>query len=86
MPDSPNTADTLAWAYYSRGTYQFARDLLENAVNSNPDSAPMQYHLGMVCSKMRDPKNAAIHLKKALALAPNSEIAKDARIALQGLS
>jgi hypothetical protein len=46
----------------------------------------MQYHLGMVCSKMRDPKNAAIHLKKALALAPNSEIAKDARIALQGLS
>ena len=33
MPDSPNTADTLAWAYYHKGTYQFARDLLEDAIN-----------------------------------------------------
>jgi hypothetical protein len=31
MPNSPNTADTLAWAYYYKGTYGFARDLLEDA-------------------------------------------------------
>src|SRR3954451_6644114 len=34
MPDSPSTADTLAWAYYFKGTYGFARDLLEDAVKA----------------------------------------------------
>ena len=28
MPNSPNTADTLAWAYYYKGAYSFARDFL----------------------------------------------------------
>lgn len=85
MPDSPNTADTLAWAYYYKGTYQFARDLLEDAINTNPDSAPMQYHLGMVYTKLRDKHSALIHLKKALSLAHDSQTAKDARAALLGL-
>jgi len=85
MPSSPNTADTLAWAYYHKGTYSFARDLLEEAIKTDPNSAAMQYHLGMVYSKLRDKNNAAIHLKKAVSLAPDSPTAKDARAALQGL-
>jgi Tfp pilus assembly protein PilF len=85
MPNSPNTADTLAWAYYHKGTYAFARDLLEDAVKADPNSAGMQYHLGMVCSKMNDRNSATIHLKKAISLAPDSQPAKDARTALQGL-
>jgi tetratricopeptide (TPR) repeat protein len=85
MPNSPNSADTLAWAYYYKGTYGFARDLLEDAVKANPSSAAMQYHLGMVYSKMRDKTNAALHLKKAISLAPDSPTAKDAQAALQGL-
>jgi tetratricopeptide (TPR) repeat protein len=85
MPNSPNTADTLAWAYYHKGTYEFARDLLEEAVKSNPKDASTQYHLGMVYSKLRDKSNAEIHLKKALLLAPNSPVAKQAQAALQGL-
>jgi Tfp pilus assembly protein PilF len=85
MPNSPNSADTLAWAYYYKGTYGFARDLLEEAVKANPDSASMQYHLGMVYSKMRDRTNAEIHLKKAISLAPGTQDAKDAAAALQGL-
>jgi len=36
MPNSTNTADTLAWAYYYKGTYAFARDLLEDAIKVNP--------------------------------------------------
>jgi Flp pilus assembly protein TadD len=86
MPDSPNTADTLAWAYYYNGTYQFARDLLEDAVKTNPRSATMQYHLGMVDAKLRDKSSAANHLKRALALSPDSPVGKDAKAALQGLS
>jgi tetratricopeptide (TPR) repeat protein len=83
MPNSPTTADTLAWAYYNKGAYGFARGLLEDAVKAEPNSATMQYHLGMVYSKLRDKNNAAIHLKKAVSLAPDSPAAKDARAALQ---
>jgi tetratricopeptide (TPR) repeat protein len=85
MPNSPNTADTLAWAYYTKGTYSFARDLLEDAVKAEPNDASMQYHLGMVYSKLRDKSSAETHLKKAVSLAPDSPAAKDARTALEGL-
>ncbi len=84
-PNSPDTADTLAWAYYYKGTYSFARDLLEDAVKTNPNNAAMQYHLGMVYSKLSDKSNAVVHLKKAVSLAPDSPTAKDAKAALQGL-
>lgn len=85
MPNSTTTADTLAWAYYYKGTYGFARDLLEDAIKINPNSAAMQYHLGMVYSKLRDKNDAAIHLRKAMSLAPDSPTARDAQAALQGL-
>ena len=57
MPDSPNTAEILAWAYYYNGTYEFARNLLENAIGADPENATMQYHLGMVYGKLRDSNN-----------------------------
>lgn len=85
MPNSSSTADTLALAYYYKGAYGFARDLLEDATKSEPNNATMQYHLGMVYSKLLDKNNAAIHLKKAITLAPDSPTAKDAKAALQGL-
>jgi len=86
MPNSPNTADTLAWAYYYKGAYGFARDLLEDAVKADPNDATMQYHLGMAYSKLNNKSNAAMHLKNAISLDPNSPTAKDARAALGGLS
>ena len=85
-PNSPGTADTLAWAYYYKGTYGYARDLLEDAVKAQPGDATMQYHLGMVYSKLKDKANATVHLKKAISLQPNSPVAKDAQAALSGLS
>jgi Flp pilus assembly protein TadD len=85
MPNSPAAADTLAWAYYYKGTYGFARDLLEDALKTEPNNATMQYHLGMVYSKLRDKSSASVHLKKAASLAPDSPAAKDAQAALQGM-
>ncbi len=85
MPNSPNTADTLAWAYYYKGTYGSARDLLESALKISPDNASIQYHLGMTYSKLGDKANAILHLKKAAALAPNTQTQKDADKALQAL-
>jgi Flp pilus assembly protein TadD len=85
MPDSTNTADTLAWAYYCNGSYEFARNLLENAIGNDSNSATMQYHLGMVYSQLSDKTNAVVHLKKAASLAPDSPTAKDAKAALHRL-
>lgn len=85
MPDSPDAADTLAWAYYYKGTYGFARDLLEDAIKTNPNNAAMHYHLGMVYSKLSDKGAAQSHLKKAIALEPNSPSAKSAQAALNSL-
>jgi len=39
----------------------------------------------MVYAKLGDRSNAAIHLKKAISLAPDTPAAKDAKNALQGL-
>lgn len=86
MQNSPNTADTLAWAYYYKGIYGFARDLLEDAVKTQPDDAAIQYHLGMVYDKLREKNDAVIHLKKALSLAPDSPVGKSASAALRGIS
>lgn len=83
LPNSASTADTLAWVYYSKGTYASARDLLEEAVKAAPDDPAIQYHLGMTYNKLSDPANALIHLKKAASLAPDSEPGKDAQKALQ---
>ncbi len=85
MPNSPNTADTLAWAYYNKGTYGSARDLLETAEKTAPEDASIEYHLGMIYSKLGDKADAITHLKKASALAPNTRTQKDADQALQTL-
>lgn len=86
MPDSASTADTLAWAYYYKGTYESARDLLEDALKTAPEDPSIHYHLGMTYAKLSDKDDATTHLKKAAALAPNSQTAKDAEKALQQLS
>ena len=86
LPDSPDTADTLAWAYFHKGTYEFARDLLEEAVKAEPNNAQMQYHLGMVYRKLANKNDAQNHLKRAVALEPNSPTGKSAQAALNGAS
>ncbi|HVC46127.1 MAG TPA: tetratricopeptide repeat protein [Terracidiphilus sp.] len=85
MPNSPDTADTLAWAYYHKGTYQFARDLLEDALKETPNNATVQYHLGMVYLKLLDKGNAELHLKKAVTLGKGTPTAASAQSALQQL-
>ncbi|HEY6376674.1 MAG TPA: tetratricopeptide repeat protein [Edaphobacter sp.] len=86
MPNSDSTADTLAWVYYQKGSYSSARDLLEDALKTSPNNAAMHYHLGMTYSKLANTADAVNHLKKAVALAPNSQTSKDAEKALGSLS
>jgi tetratricopeptide (TPR) repeat protein len=60
LPNSTSTADILAWAYYKKGAYAFARDLLEDAVKTNGNNVAMQYNnLGMVHCELAN-KNSAV--------------------------
>ena len=85
LPDSPSTADTLAWVYYYKGIYPSALDLLQDATKADPTDVNIQYHLGMVYSKMGDKTNALVHLKKAVELAPATKAGKDAQTAISQL-
>ena len=82
FPDSPSTADTLAWVYYYKGNFSSALDLLQDAIKADPTDVNIQYHLGMVYSKMGDKTNALMHLKKAVELAPATKAGKDAQTAI----
>jgi tetratricopeptide (TPR) repeat protein len=86
LPDSSSTADTLAWVYYQKGNFTSARSLLEDALKTAPNNASMHYHLGMTYSKLANNADATLHLKKAAALAPNTQTAKDAEKALSSLT
>ncbi len=85
LPNSPDTADTLAWVYFHKGTYSLAKDLLEDAAKAEPNNASIHYHLGMTYSKLGNKADATAQLKKATELAPNTQTAKDASVALSGL-
>ncbi len=82
LPDSPSTADTLAWVYYYKGIYPSALDLLQDATKADPGDVSIQYHLGMTYAKMGDKANALVHLKKAVELAPTTKAGKDAQTAI----
>jgi tetratricopeptide (TPR) repeat protein len=85
MPTSPQTADTLAWIYYYKGNYGASREMLESALKTYPDDASMNFHLGMVYSKLNDKPNAVLHLKKAASLGPTTKAGKDASAELAKL-
>ena len=85
MPHSPDTADTLAWVYYHKGTFSTARGLLEDALKQNPENASMHYHLGMTYNMLGRKSDAEAQLKKAVSLDPNGKPGKDAAVALAKL-
>jgi Flp pilus assembly protein TadD len=85
MPNSPDTADTLAWVYYAKGNFNSAKDLLESTLKTSPENQALHYHLGMTYMKLNDKGNAQLHLKKAQSLGPNTKFGKDAGAQLQKL-
>jgi len=85
MPNSPQTADTLAWVYFAKGNYGAARDLLESALKETPENASMHLHLAMTYMKLNRNADAIPHLKKAASIDPNSKAAHDANAALAKL-
>jgi tetratricopeptide (TPR) repeat protein len=71
LPDVPNSADTLGWAYYNQGVYSAAIDLLQQAVKGDPKNASYYYHLGMAYEKQSNYSLAKKQFESALAVNPN---------------
>src|SRR5207245_6497683 len=46
-PEDPHISDTLGWILYKRGVYQRALAILQQSASKLPDSAVIEYHLGM---------------------------------------
>lgn len=86
LPDSPNTADTLGWAYYQNGAYSVAAPLLEEAVNKISDNMTYRYHLGITYQKLNDNARARAQFEKIIGMNPKSAIADQARSALRQIS
>jgi len=86
MPDSPRTADTLAWACYKKGVYSSrAKELLQEALQRAPEDATYHFHIGMVYQQQRDVPNAKKHLQRALQISPSSPEAAEIRRVLEQL-
>jgi tetratricopeptide (TPR) repeat protein len=89
MPDSPNAADTLGWAYYQKGIYQSAISQFQEALRlsekrGGPDDADLHYHLGLAYQKTNQNALARQQLEKAVKLSPNNADARKALSDLRG--
>ena len=85
LPTSPNTADTLAQAYYRKGVYGLAIGLLEEAVKKVPDNPNYRYHLGLAYQRSNESTKARVQLERALQLNPKGDHAEEIRKALAEL-
>jgi tetratricopeptide (TPR) repeat protein len=89
MPESPNAADTLGWAYYQKGIYQSAISQFQEALRLSekrgaPDDADLHYHLGLAYEKTNQTALARQQLEKAIKLKPNNTEAAKALSDLRG--
>jgi tetratricopeptide (TPR) repeat protein len=79
LPQAPNTADTLAWAYVNKGVYGLAIDLLQGAIKDSPQNPSYYYHLGVAYKKSNDPAHAKVQFERALHLNPPQALAAEIR-------
>jgi tetratricopeptide (TPR) repeat protein len=82
QPDRPDVIDTLGWVHYQRGEIDLAITELEKAVSMAPDSATINYHLGLALIRANRRNEARQALEKAL----NQEEFTDREAAEKALS
>jgi tetratricopeptide (TPR) repeat protein len=82
LPDNPNSADTLGWAFYHKRVYTSAINLFKEAVKKEPDNALFNYHLGLAYAKGGQPALAQQQLDRLLKIKPNYPDVDELRKAL----
>jgi len=85
MQDSPNTADTLGWAYVKSGIYDAAIPLFQEAIKKTPTNPTYYYHLGLAYQKFQKTELARANFQRAIKLEPRSARADEIRKALAEL-
>lgn len=78
----PTFVNTRGWVRYKRGEYQQALPLLQQAVDTAPDSPLMRYHLGMAQLRLGDRDAARRNLEVAVAASSPFAGLDEARSAL----
>jgi tetratricopeptide (TPR) repeat protein len=84
LPNLPNAADTLGWAYYQQGAYNAAIETLQEALKGSPESATYHYHLGMAYQKAGNFALSKKEFEATLKINPNfSEAAEIKKVLAQ---
>ena len=71
LPNNPNAADTLGWAFYHKGVYASAITHFKEALKKEPDSALFNYHLGLAYAKSGQAGLARKQLDRVLKIKPD---------------
>ena len=71
LPDNPNSADTLGWAFYHKKVYTSAINLFKEACKKEPDNALFNYHLGLAYAKSGQTALAKQQMDKVLRIKPD---------------
>jgi Flp pilus assembly protein TadD len=80
-----HTLDAYAWALYRSGRFAEARRTLEQVLAVGIREASMLYHAGAIAARLGDRATAVARLRESLGLNPVSEVAAEARRALERL-
>lgn len=83
LPTEPHVADTLGWILYRRQQYPWALTLLQESAEKLPNSAEVQYHLGMAHYMMGEESAARLAIERALQLSTDFPGVEDARKRLE---
>jgi tetratricopeptide (TPR) repeat protein len=73
QPQDAAAGDTLGWTLYKRGDYQQALPILQESAEKAPDTAEIQFHLGMTAYMMGQTDLARVALRKAASAAKDFE-------------
>ena len=82
LPDNPNSADTLGWAFYHKHVYTSAINLFKEAVKKEPDNALFNYHLGLAYAKSGQAALARQQLDRVVKIKPDFPKIEELRQAL----
>jgi tetratricopeptide (TPR) repeat protein len=86
QPTDPNVADTLGWILYKQHQFPRALSLLRESAGLLPDTADIQFHLGMTSYMMGQEESARTALQHALDLDKNLAKKDEARSCLDLLA
>jgi len=71
LPDNPNSADTLGWAFYQKKVYTSAIALFREAVRKEPDNPLFNYHLGLAYARSGQANLAKQQLDRVVRIKPD---------------